>query len=153
MRWTWRVQEYAFALGTDRYPPFSLAPDSDYPAELDVEYPAHLSRGLVWVKWWLLALPHYLVVGVFLGGGWHLAGGLVSLLALIGGISLAVTRTYPATIFDLVVGMYRWSWRVLAYAALLRDEYPPFRLDQGPDDPRPEAGPASGVTPGDAKAA
>ena len=135
MRWTWRVQFYAFALGTDRYPPFSLDPDPDYPADLDVAYPARLSRGLVWVKWWLLAIPHYVIVAIFLGGGERLAGGLVGVLALIAGVLLAVRRRYPADLFGLVVGLYRWTWRVAAYAALLRDDYPPFRLDVGPADP------------------
>jgi hypothetical protein len=61
LRWSWRVGYYSYnALGTDRYPPFSLAEHPDYPARLDVEYPQALSRGLVLVKWWLLALPHYL---------------------------------------------------------------------------------------------
>jgi hypothetical protein len=135
LRWTWRVQLYAFTLTTDRYPPFSLAPDDEFPAELDIAYPAQLSRGLVWVKWWLLAIPHYLVIAFFSGGGPHVAGGLISVLALIAGVHLALRRGYPTSIFDLVIGMHRWSWRVVAYAALLRDEYPPFRLDVGPDDP------------------
>jgi len=67
LRWSWRVSFYAFtAIGTDRYPPFTLA-RTDYPADFDVDYPEHLSRGLVLVKSWLLAIPHLLVVGV-LGG-------------------------------------------------------------------------------------
>ena len=45
----------------------------DYPARLDVEYPERLSRGLVLVKWWLLAIPQYIVVGIFLGGGSYVA--------------------------------------------------------------------------------
>ena len=81
LRWSWRVSYYATgAFGTDRYPPFSLGAEPDYPATLDIAYPEHLSRGLVLVKWWLLAIPHYLVLGFLLGGGGYLAtrngGGL-----------------------------------------------------------------------------
>jgi hypothetical protein len=135
MRWTWRVQFYAFALGTDRYPPFSLQADDEFPARLDVAYPDRLSRGLVWTKSWLLAIPHLLIVGLFMGGGAHVAGGLTAILALVAGVVLATGQPYPRPIFDLVMGMHRWSWRVVAYVALMRDEYPPFRLDQGPDEP------------------
>jgi hypothetical protein len=145
MRWTWRVSFYAIdAFGTDRYPPFSLKSDPTYPAEFSVDYPERLSRGLVLVKWWLLALPHYLVVAFFAGGlglgwtgGWGAAGGggLIALLAVIGAVVLLVTGDYPVPIFDFVMGMNRWCYRVLAYAALMRDEYPPFRLDPGGGDP------------------
>jgi hypothetical protein len=145
MRWTWRVSFYAVsAFGTDRYPPFSLGAEPDYPANFTVDYPEHLSRGLVLVKWWLLALPHYLVVGIFAGGwglgwlgGWRMAGGggLIALLAVIGAVVLAVRSRYPERIFDFVMGMNRWCYRVLAYVALMRDEYPPFQLDTGGIDP------------------
>src|SRR5437868_1992900 len=75
VRWTWRVGFYTFdANGTDRYPPFSLQSE-DYPASYEVEYPETLSRGLVLVKWWLLALPHYAVIGFFAGGGGFAVGG------------------------------------------------------------------------------
>ena len=145
LRWTWRVSFYAFgAFGTDRYPPFSLRSDDGYPADFTVDYPERLSRGLVLVKWWLLALPHYLVVSVFAGGwglgwdgGWWIAGGggLISLLALIAVVVMTARGRYPQSIFDFVMGMNRWCYRVLAYAALMRDEYPPFRLDTGGPDP------------------
>jgi hypothetical protein len=145
MRWTWRVSFYGLsALATDKYPPFTLRSDPAYPADFTVDYPEHLSRGLVLVKWWLLALPHYVIVAVFAGGwgfgtrgGWRVVGGggLIALLVVIAAVVLAVRGRYPESIFDFVMGMNRWCYRVLAYAALMRDEYPPFRLDSGGLDP------------------
>src|SRR5437870_13922307 len=103
LRWSWRVGFYSYsALGTDQYPPFTLKDVPDYPARLEVEYPESLSRGLALVKWWLLALPHYLVVAVFAGGAWagsgidrlYGRGGLVGLLVLFACLLLLVTSRY-----------------------------------------------------------
>ena len=145
IRWTWRVGFYGInAFGTDRYPPFSLQSDPDYPADFHVEYPERLSRGLVLVKWWLLAIPQYVVVAVLAGGigfsadgTWRMAGGggVIALLALAAGVVLAVTDSYPRPLFDVIMGLNRWCYRVLTYAALMRDEYPPFRYDGGGTDP------------------
>ena len=153
LRWSWRVGFYSYsALGTDEYPPFTLKDVPDYPARLQVEYPESLSRGLVLVKWWLLALPHYLVVGVFVGGAWATgsdwwySAGLVGLLVLFAGVVLLFTRRYPTSLYDFVLGMNRWVFRVVAYAALMTDAYPPFRLDMGGHEP-PNAGDAVPPTP------
>jgi uncharacterized protein DUF4389 len=142
LRWTWRVQYYAIgAFATDRYPPFTLKDDPDYPAHFDVEYPQRLSRGLVLVKWWLLAIPHYLIVALFTGGiGWaaYHFGGLVSVLTVIAGVIVACTGSYPRGVYDFVLGMNRWVLRVAAYASLMTDEYPPFQLDMGGMESRQE---------------
>lgn len=129
LRWTWRVGYYSYsALGTDRYPPFSLKAEY-YPATFDVEYPEQLSRGLVLVKWWLLAIPHYIVVSIF-HGGFGSNGGLNSVLVLFAAVALLFSGRYPVSIFDLVMGFNRWAFRVTAYASLMRDEYPPFRFSR-----------------------
>ena len=157
LRWNWRVTFYAFSvLGTDRYPPFSLAP-TDYPTDIEVDYPERLSQGLVLVKSWLLAIPHLLIVAAFTGGGWTWrvpradvtngqgddwttygpSGGpsLIGLLVLVAAVILLFTGRYRRALFDLIMGLNRWAFRVIVYTALMRDEYPPFRLDQGGADP------------------
>ena len=126
---------------------------------MSVEYPQALSRGLVLVKWWLLALPHYLIVGVFAGGAWAgfnaanddgawtSGGGLIGLLVLIAGVVLLFTGRYPKAIFDFVMGMNRWVYRVAAYATLMTDAYPPFRLDMGGQEPTPDTATPDAVEP------
>jgi len=109
------------------YPPFTLKAGG-YPADLDVAYPENLSRGLVLVKWWLLAIPQYIVVSMFQGGGGGNNGGLVFILAIFAAVAVLFRGKYPKDIFDFVVGMNRWSYRVVVYAALMTDHYPPFRL-------------------------
>jgi len=124
-----RVGFYSYsALATDKYPPFSLEPDDKYPADLTIEYPEKLSRGLVLIKWWLLAIPHYIVLAFIQGGAGEGRGGLTTILAIFAAIALLFTGKYPEDIFKLVVGMNRWTYRVAAYASLMTDEYPPFRL-------------------------
>lgn len=128
LRWTWRVQYYTYsALATDKYPPFSFdAPG--YPCTLDVPYPEELSRGLALVKWWLLAIPHYIVLGFLVGGSGPRVGGVSFALAIIAGVVLLFTGRYPREVFELQLGINRWALRVSAYTMLMRDEYPPFRL-------------------------
>jgi hypothetical protein len=168
LRWSWRVGFYTYsALGTDRYPPFTLDDVPDYPARLEVNYPQELSRGLALVKWWLLALPHYLIVAVFTGAGWTAwdgshewaflsVGGLNGLMVLIAAVILLFTARYPRSIYELVLGMNRWVFRVAAYALLMTDRYPPFRLDMGGEEPAtgsrgpsmtPQAGPPPARSP------
>ncbi|WP_081747643.1 DUF4389 domain-containing protein [Arthrobacter sp. Br18] len=142
MRWHWRVAFYANGvMGTDRYPPFTLA-HTDYPATFEVDYPEQLSHWKVLVKSWLLALPHLLIVAALTGGIWASSndGGtngmsLLGLLVFITAVILLFTGVYRLGLFNLIMGINRWAYRTITYTALLRDDYPPFRLDQGPLDP------------------
>ena len=144
LRWTWRVAFYSFSsLGTDRYPPFSLSDEPTYAARLDVDYPERLSRGLSLVKWWLLAIPHYLMVAAVAAVAWFFwtndgnglfyesADGLIGLLLLFAAAALIFTSRYPRPLYFFVLGITRWAFRVVAYAGLMTDSYPPFRFDSG----------------------
>lgn len=148
MRWGWRLSYYLYTVsGTDRYPPFTLADEPDYPARLDVRYPERLSRGLALVKWWLLAIPHYILLAVLFGFtrphndqagqvtsdiNWP---GLVPILVVIALIVVLFSGTYPQQVYRVAMGFNRWQLRVAAYTLLMTDQYPPFRLDQGPYEP------------------
>jgi Domain of unknown function (DUF4389) len=140
-----------------------MATPAAYPVRVEARLDPQLSRWL-WLVKWLLAIPHYLIVGLFIGGGWFAwssdqgqwstGGGLITLLVLIAAIALAVTGRYPTSLFDLVLGLNRWVLRVAAYVGLMTDAYPPFRLDLGGGEPSgtltvppPPSGPAVQTTP------
>jgi Domain of unknown function (DUF4389) len=117
-RFSARIGVY-LALMDDRYP----STDEQQAVHLDFPYPdakVDLDRGMPLVKW-LLAIPHYVVL-FFL----FLASFFVVIYAW---FAILFTGRYPRGAFEFVEGVYRWQWRVYAYAGLLvTDKYPPFRL-------------------------
>jgi len=113
-----RVGSYAMLL-RDEYP----STEEEQAVHLDFSYPdaSRLNRVLPIVKW-LLSIPHWIVL-------WFLWIG-VCVCVIIAWFAILFTGRYPRGLFDYVVGVNRWTWRVSAYALLLiTDEYPPFSLD------------------------
>lgn len=113
-----RVEAY-FSLLRDEYP----STDEEQAVHIEIPYPdveRDLSRGLPLVKWFL-AIPHYIVL-FFLGIA-------VFVCLIIAWFAILFTGRFPRSLFDFVVGVFRWSLRVTAYAFLLTtDRYPPFSL-------------------------
>jgi hypothetical protein len=117
----WRVRAIAYlALLRDEYPPFG---EGAYPARLELQRP-QAERDLLTVGLRiLLALPH-LVALWFLGLAW-------SITTVIAWFAILLTGRYPARLYQFALGVFRWGVRVEAYLLLLRDEYPPFALEEG----------------------
>jgi Domain of unknown function (DUF4389) len=154
LRWTWRVNFYGYgALGTDRYPPFTLGQAPDYPARLEIDCPDEQLKGQELISVWLAGVPQYVIAGI-LGGSAGLAWsaehsivtGLIGVLVLVAAITLIANGEYPRGLFDLVMGLNRWVIRVIAYGALMTTAYPPFLLDKGEHEPPRETGPALSET-------
>ena len=156
LRWSWRVGYYGYwVLGTDRYPPFTLADVPDYPARLTVDGPPRPKRWMPLVAR-LFAVPHILIAtALTVGVDWTTASGtrmdvpgVAGLAVLVAALAVLFTGRYPAGLHDLLVGAWRWYLRVAAYVTLLTDQYPPFRLDQGGDEPtgpEPDREPPSAI--------
>src|SRR3954453_19182023 len=106
-------------LFTGRYPPFTLAEAPGYPATA-VPRRRRVRRRRVGRRQ-CGQRPR----------GMHLRQRPDRPAGVIAGIVLLFTGRYPPAIFDFVMGMNRWCFRVAAYATLMTDAYPPFRLDMG----------------------
>ena len=113
-----RVWAYLMLL-TDEFPSI----DEEQAVHIDIPYPnakEDLNRWLPLIKW-ILAIPHFIVL-FFLYSG-------VLVAAIIAWFAILFTGRYPKSLFDFVVGVFRWFLRVGVYAIILTtDRYPPFRL-------------------------
>jgi hypothetical protein len=117
-RFSTRVSVYVSLL-TDEYP----STDEEQGVHLEIDYPdaSQLNRWMPLVKW-ILAIPHYVVLFVLLI--------IAAILIMLGWFVILLTGTFPRGFHNFIVGVNRWSLRVMAYAFLLTtDEYPPFSLD------------------------
>ena len=121
MRWSWRVNFYSYQAGnTDQYPPFSFESRDDYPADLLIECPESSSRLTGFFRW-LLVIPHWIIASIL--------GDITGILVFFALVIVLFTGRYPEGMFDIIMGMNRWVYRVTAYSWLLVDDYPPFTFD------------------------
>ena len=103
---------------TDQYP----STEDEQSVHLELDYPdaEQLNRFLPIVKW-LLLIPHYIVLILL----W--VGAVIAIIAA--WFAILITGRYPRRLFDYVVGVNRYGYRVAAYGLMMiTDRYPPFRL-------------------------
>ena len=123
--WNLELQRFGARVGAytmllrDEYP----STDEEQSVHLDIPYPEagqNLNRFMPLIKW-LLAIPHYIILTVL----WVIA----FIITIIAWFAILIVGRYPKGMFDFVVGISRWTYRVIAYVAILStDRYPPFRL-------------------------
>jgi hypothetical protein len=116
-RWGWRVSSYVYLLN-DRYPPFSLDDHPDYPAQLEIAYPADGVNRWRPLVHWLLIIPYAIVAG--------LLQSLAAIVAFIGVFVILFTKNLPEGMFKLILIPFRWQVRSGAYSLFMVTKYPPF---------------------------
>jgi roadblock/LC7 domain-containing protein len=119
-RWAWNVTAYVYLL-TDRYPPFSLEKDPEYPARLDIAYPTDGVNRWRPLVHWLLIIPYAIVAAVL--------SYVAAVVAFIGVFVILFTKNLPEGMFKLILNPYRWQYRSAAYAFFMVTKYPPFEWD------------------------
>lgn len=104
----------------------NVPPNPDYPARLDIDYPAKSSRLLLLFRG-ILVIPHWILL---------LVVGIVGFfLAVVAWLAVLFTAHYPTGIFHYMAGLFRWGYRVGAYQLMLTDRYPPFGFGEHPKYP------------------
>jgi Domain of unknown function (DUF4389) len=97
----------------------NVPPNPDYPARMEIDYPAKSSRLLLFFRG-IISFPQWVVLI------------LLAIPALIGAllawIIVLITARYPRSIFHFMAGILRQGHRLMAYQLLLTDRYPPFGL-------------------------
>jgi hypothetical protein len=120
-RWINNVNIYEVMM-RDEYPPVSGEAGKYPPVTYEVDYPERLSRLLNNIPYlkFILLIPHFIVLILLL---------IVWLVVyFIAWWAILFTGTYPRGMFDFSVGVFRWSSRISAYAAMMTDAYPPFSM-------------------------
>jgi len=115
-RWSSRVTAYGLLM-TDKYPPFTLADDPDYPVRLRVEYPERVARWRPLLSW-LLSLPFLLLAVLMMV--------VVEILTVLPLISILVERHFPRGLYDLFARTLLLGNRAQLYADFMVERPPSF---------------------------
>jgi hypothetical protein len=124
VRYANRAYTYQWFL-REEYPPFAFDLEAADPGQVagvrtDFEYELEGRNRLTTAFRWILAIPHFIVLGLIAIG--------VFFVVLVAFFIVLFTGRWPAAGAQFVEGFLRWNTRLSAYAFLLTDEYPPFTM-------------------------
>ena len=103
-----------------------------YPVSFDVERQTTGRNRVTTAFRLILAIPQVLIVGSpgsvghGANSGTGVFGAVISLTSVLAWFAILFTGRYPRDLWNLAKMYMGWRANVLAYTALLRDEYPPF---------------------------
>ena len=108
-----------------------------YPVSLSVDYPEKLNRLTTFFRIFTV-IPIFIILGLLTGGqsqgggdgGWSYQYATAGVVVLPLVLMLLFRKKYPRWWFDWNIALIKFSTRVEAYLALLRDEYPSTDEDQ-----------------------
>jgi hypothetical protein len=128
----------------------SATTGGDYPVQFSVEYPDRELNRVTTAFRIIVAIPILILIGFLTNAGWDWSDSSNGdQLALAGGVALFIPtllmivfrQKYPRWWFDFNLQLSRFGSRVMAYLALMRDEYPSTDDEQAVhlDFPYPDA--------------
>ncbi|MFL5912259.1 MAG: DUF4389 domain-containing protein, partial [Gaiellaceae bacterium] len=120
-------------------PPATIdGPPTDYPIDVNEDYPEKIANWRPLVQWWLLVIPSFIAYYFVL---------IAAFFAIIAAwFAVTITGRWPEGLFNFIAGAGRWGARLEAYYYLTTESYPPFSLGEEPGYPvrtrfdYPEAG-------------
>ncbi|MCX4750877.1 DUF4389 domain-containing protein [Kitasatospora sp. NBC_01287] len=128
----------AATLLVDRYPPFSLRRQPDYPVQIELR-PGRLNRAAVFFR--LILMIPAAVVNSLLGTGWLALAFFIWLWVL-------VTGRLPRPVFEATAAFVRFRMRFDAYVLMLTSAYPKGLFGEEPQLTAPGAAAPDTSTPG-----
>jgi hypothetical protein len=104
---------------------------SDYPVQFSVDYPERDLNRMTSAFRLIVAIPILILIGALSSAGWEgsdssdgllIAGGTLLFFPTL--LMIVFRQKYPRWWFDFNLHVSRFANRVVAYLALMRDEYP-----------------------------
>jgi hypothetical protein len=96
------------------------------PVTVELDAPLEVARWRPLVHW-LLAIPHFAIL--------YVLNPVLEILVFISWFAILFTGNIPEGMFNFMVTIHRYQWRVYSYMLWMREPYPPFDFTGAAIDP------------------